>query len=43
MHFDVIIYLEEGKIAEMGTHESLLVKNGLYAELYRAQQTKDPH
>jgi len=43
MHFDVIIYLEEGKIAEMGTHESLLVKNGLYAELYRAQQTKEPH
>jgi len=43
MHFDVIIYLEEGKIAEMGTHESLLVKNGLYADLYRAQQTKDTH
>ena len=43
MHFDLIIYLEEGKIAEMGTHESLLVKNGLYAELYRAQQTKETH
>ncbi len=43
MHFDLIIYLEEGKIAEMGTHDSLLVKNGLYAELYRAQQTKDTH
>jgi len=43
MHFDLIIYLEEGKIAEMGTHESLLAKNGLYAELYRAQQTKDTH
>ena len=43
MHFDLIIYLEEGKIAEMGTHDSLLVKNGLYAELYRAHQTKDTH
>jgi len=43
MHFDLIIYIEEGKIAEMGTHESLLVKNGLYAELYRAQQTKEMH
>jgi ATP-binding cassette subfamily B multidrug efflux pump len=43
MHFDLIIYLEEGKIAEMGTHESLLVKNGLYAELYRTQQSKDKH
>ena len=39
--FDLIIYLEEGKIAEMGTHESLLAKNGLYAELYRIQQTKE--
>ncbi len=38
-HFDLIIYLEEGCIAEMGTHESLLAKNGLYAELYRTQQT----
>ena len=43
MHFDLIIYLEEGKIAEMGTHESLLEKNGLYAELYRTQQSKDKH
>jgi len=41
MPFDLIIYLEEGHIAEMGTHESLLVNNGLYAELYRAQQTKE--
>ena len=37
--FDLIIYIEDGQIAEMGTHESLLVKNGLYAELYHAQQT----
>ncbi len=43
MPFDLIIYLEDGHIAEMGTHESLLVKNGLYAELYRAQQTKEMH
>ena len=41
MPFDLIIYLEDGHIAEMGTHESLLVKNGLYVELYRAQQTKE--
>ncbi len=40
-HFDLIIYLEDGKIAEMGTHESLLAKNGLYAELYRIQQTHE--
>jgi ATP-binding cassette subfamily B protein len=37
--FDLIIYLEDGQIAEMGTHESLLAQNGLYADLYRIQQT----
>lgn len=42
-HFDLIIYLEEGKIAEMGTHESLLAKKGLYAELYQIQQTHEAH
>lgn len=39
-NFDLIIYLEDGKIAEMGTHELLLAKNGLYAELYHSQQSK---
>jgi ATP-binding cassette subfamily B protein len=39
-HFDLIIYLEDGKIQEMGTHESLLAKNGLYAELYSTQQSQ---
>jgi ATP-binding cassette subfamily B protein len=42
-NFDLIIYLQEGKIAEQGTHNSLLAKNGLYAELYRAQQSLDAH
>lgn len=40
-NFDLIIYLQEGKIAEQGSHDSLLAKNGLYAELYRAQQSLD--
>lgn len=39
-HFDLIIYLEDGKIAEIGNHESLLAKNGLYADLYHTQQTQ---
>ncbi|MEI7734071.1 MAG: ABC transporter ATP-binding protein [Ferruginibacter sp.] len=38
--FDKIILLEEGKIAEQGTHEALLRQNGLYAEMYQRQQTE---
>ena len=34
---DEIIYLENGKIAERGTHEELLAKKGLYYETYQAQ------
>jgi ATP-binding cassette subfamily B protein len=39
--FDKIILLEDGAIAEQGTHQSLLEKNGLYAELYRHQQEQE--
>jgi ATP-binding cassette subfamily B protein len=35
--FDKIIILEEGFIAEMGTHDELITKNGYYAEMYRLQ------
>lgn len=34
---DEIIVLEKGKIAERGTHESLLAKKGLYYQTYLAQ------
>ena len=34
---DEIIYLEDGKIAERGTHEELLEKKGLYYQTYLAQ------
>ncbi len=36
--FDKIIVLDNGEIAEQGTHDSLISKNGLYAEMYRHQQ-----
>lgn len=39
--FDKIIVLEDGAIAEQGTHQSLLDKNGLYAAMYRRQQEQD--
>jgi ATP-binding cassette subfamily B protein len=34
---DQIIYLEDGRIVERGTHEELLVLGGRYAELYERQ------
>lgn len=35
-HADEIIYLQDGKIAERGTHEELLEKKGLYYQTYLA-------
>ena len=37
IHFDNILVLDEGKIAEQGTHDELLRRNGLYAEIYTKQ------
>ncbi len=34
---DVIIVLHQGEVREMGSHEELLQKDGLYAKLYRYQ------
>ncbi|HUI30803.1 MAG TPA: ABC transporter ATP-binding protein [Candidatus Acidoferrales bacterium] len=34
---DVIIVLDDGAIAETGTHEELVLKNGIYADLYNRQ------
>ncbi len=38
-HADVILYIENGKVKEQGTHEELLNKNGAYAALYKSQFT----
>ena len=34
---DVILAMKDGDIVEQGSHEELLAKNGLYAELYNSQ------
>lgn len=36
-HADTILVMENGSIAEQGTHDVLLAQKGLYAELYKKQ------
>jgi ATP-binding cassette subfamily B protein len=38
---DQIVVLEQGRVAEAGTHEALVRRGGLYAELYRKQLLED--
>ena len=38
---DKIIVLESGKIVEEGTHKDLIIKNGLYAEMWMRQQEQN--
>jgi ATP-binding cassette subfamily B protein len=35
---DKIIVLQQGEIAEQGSHQQLLAANGLYAQMWRIQQ-----
>ena len=37
-HADVILVMDEGRIAAMGTHEELLQSSGIYREVYESQQ-----
>lgn len=43
LDFDSIIVLEEGKIAEMGTHQELLNARGIYFEMYQRQSVQAPN
>ena len=40
-HTDCIVVLERGRVAEMGTHEELLAKNGIYRRIYDIQNGKE--
>jgi len=42
-HADKIIVLDEGKIIEVGNHETLLAENGHYAKLHNMQFRDAPH
>ena len=37
MHADVILFLEDGRIVEQGSHGALIGQNGLYARLASLQ------
>ena len=39
-HADKIVVLADGRVAEEGTHEELLARDGRYAELFRLQATR---
>lgn len=39
---DVILVMDRGRIVEQGTHKELLEANGLYANLYETQFSKQP-
>lgn len=43
LDFDSIIVLEEGNIAEMGTHQELLNARGIYFEMYQRQSVQAPN
>jgi ATP-binding cassette, subfamily B, bacterial MsbA len=36
-HADLIVVMDQGRIAEMGTHQELLARGGLYQKLHSLQ------
>jgi ATP-binding cassette subfamily B protein len=40
-HADEILFLEDGRVVERGTHDSLVAAGGRYAALYALQMRQD--
>ena len=40
-NFDKIIVMNEGEVAEQGSHKELMVLNGIYSEMYNSQQISE--
>ena len=36
---DAIVVLSDGKVCELGSHEELISKNGVYSNMYNAQKS----
>ena len=36
-HPPLIVVVDEGRVVEVGTHEALVARGGVYAELFREQ------
>jgi len=43
LHADQIVVLDQGALAEQGTHEELLTLGGVYARLYERQLAVTGH
>lgn len=41
IHADEIIVLQKGEIVERGTHQELLLKNGIYSSMWKRQQEQE--
>ena len=41
MEADIILVMEEGRIVDMGDHETLISKPGLYRRIWEIQNTKE--
>ena len=43
MQADRILVLEDGRISDLGTHEELIARPGIYREIYDIQMRSDDH